>query len=103
MAAFDHVLGRYVKQETDDRAIAACLVAWGTNMGLGKMGDLSDIGYPSLSATSDNFIRLETLRAANDLVSNALAELPIFRQYDLGETLHSSSDGQKFGDSSPGR
>jgi hypothetical protein len=62
MDAFDHVLGRYTKQEADDRTITACLVAWGTNMGLGRMGDISDIGYQSLAATSDNFIRLETLR-----------------------------------------
>ena len=39
---------------------------------------------------------METLRHANDRVSNALAALPIFRQYDLGDALHSSSDGQKF-------
>jgi TnpA family transposase len=65
-------------------------------MGLGRMGDLCDIGYPLLALTSDNFIRLETLREANDRVSNATSELPIFRHYDMGETLHSSSDGQKF-------
>jgi TnpA family transposase len=96
MEAFDHVLGRYAKQAADDRNIIACLVAWGTNMGLGRMGDLSDVGYQALSTTSDNFIRLETLREANDRVSNATSELPIFRHYDLGGVLHSSSDGQKF-------
>jgi TnpA family transposase len=96
MEAFDHVLGRYAKQALDDRNIIACLVAWGTNMGLGRMGDLSDIGYQTLSTTSDNFIRLETLREANDIVSNATAALPMFRHYDIGGVLHSSSDGQKF-------
>ena len=96
MEAFDHTLGRYVKREADNRAVTACLIAWSTNMGLGKMGELSDIGYHTLSTTSDNFIRLETLREANDRVSNAIAGLPIFAYYDIGETLHSSSDGQKF-------
>jgi hypothetical protein len=96
MDAFDHVLGRYGKQEADDLTLAACLMAWGTNMGLGRMGEVSDIGYQALSTTSDNFIRLETLKAANDRVSNAIAELPIFGQYDIGEAIHSSSDGQKF-------
>jgi TnpA family transposase len=48
------------------------------------------------AAASDNFIRLETLREANDRVSNSIAELPIFRYYDIDEALHSSSDGQKF-------
>ncbi len=96
MDAFDHVLGRYAKQAADERNITACLVAWGTNMGLGRMGDISDVGYHALSTTSDNFIRLETLREANDLISNATSELPIFRHYDIGGVLHSSSDGQKF-------
>ena len=96
MEAFDHVLGRYAKQAADDRTIIACLVAWGTNMGLGRMGDISDVGYPALATTSENFIRLETLREANDRVSNATAALPMFRQYDIGGVVHSSSDGQKF-------
>jgi len=96
MEAFEHVLGRYAKQKADDRVITACLVAWGTNMGLGRMGEISDIGYDILAMTSDNFIRLETLREANDCISNAIAQLPIFRHYNLGDVLHSSSDGQKF-------
>ncbi len=94
--AFEHLLGRYTKQDADERTIMASLIAWGTNMGLGRMGETSDVGYYTLAATSDNFIRLETLREANDLVSNAFAELPIFRHYDIGNALHSSSDGQKF-------
>ena len=94
--AFDHVLGRYAKQGADDRVLIACLIAWGTNLGLGRMGEISDIGHALLAATSDNFIRLETLREANDRVSNTIAELPIFRHYAIDEALHSSSDGQKF-------
>jgi len=96
MDAFEHVLGRYVKTKVDERAISACLTAWGTNTGLGRMGQISDIGYNILASTSDNFIRLETLREANDLVTNDIAELPIFHEYDIGGAVHSSSDGQKF-------
>jgi hypothetical protein len=29
-------------------------------------------------------------------ISHAIAELAIFRHYDIGDSLHSSSDGQKF-------
>ena len=96
MEHFDHVMGRYVKKEFDETAITACLIAWATNMGLGRMGEISDVGYNVLAATSDNFIRLETLKSANDCVSNAIAEFPIMRHYDIAETVHSSSDGQKF-------
>jgi TnpA family transposase len=95
LEAFEHLRGRYVKQRADHGTLVACLLAWGTNTGLSKMGEISDIGYPTLLATSENYIRLETLRAANDQVSNALAALPIFRYYDLDGSLHSSSDSQK--------
>jgi TnpA family transposase len=96
MACFEHVLRRYRKQAADDHRIAACVIAWGTNLGLGRMGEISDIGFDSLRRTSENFLRLETLKAANDCVSNAIAALVIFRQYDVGGVVHSSSDGQKF-------
>ena len=65
-------------------------------MGLGRMGTISDVSFPTLADASDNFIRLETLQAANDAVSNATAELPIFRRYNIDGSVHSSSDGQKF-------
>jgi TnpA family transposase len=94
--AFEHVLGRYQKQTVDDRVMIACLIAWGNNMGMGRMGQVSDINYQLLASTSDNFIRLETLKEANDLISNAIAELSIFHHYDIDSTIHSSSDGQKF-------
>lgn len=82
--AFDHVLGRYTRQTIDPHILTACLMAWGT------------IDYQALVGASDNFIRLETLKEANDLVSNAIAALPIFAYYDIGDAVHSSSDGQKF-------
>jgi len=96
MDAFTHVLGRFARQSPDVPALIACLVAWGTNMGIARMGQISDIGYNTLSSMSDNFLRPETLREANDIVSNATAVLTIFRHYDIGDTVHSSSDGQKF-------
>jgi TnpA family transposase len=96
MACFEHILGRYSKQAVDHRVLSACLIAWGTNMGLGRMGEISDISFDTLLRTSENFLRPETLKAANDSISNAIATLPIFRYYDLGAVIHSSSDGQKF-------
>ena len=96
MDAFEHVLGRYVKSPAEEPALTAGLLAWGTNMGLGRMGQISDIEYHTLATTSDNFIRLETLREANDRVTNVIAQMPIFHQYDIGDQVHSSSDGQKY-------
>ena len=96
MTCFEHVLGRYSKQAADERTMSACLIAWATNMGLGRMGDISDIPFATLASTSENFLRPETLKAANDCVSNAIAALTMFRHYDIGALVHSSSDGQKF-------
>jgi TnpA family transposase len=96
MKEFTHVLHRYAGRQADNRILIACILAWGTNMGLGRMGQTSDIDYQSLAATSNNFVRLETLQKANDVVANAIAQLPIFQQYHIGDTIHSSSDGQKF-------
>jgi TnpA family transposase len=94
LSAFTHVLGRYVKQEADPRLLLACVVAMGTNMGLWKMADVSGFGYSSLLTTSRNFLRAETLHAANDAVSNATAALAMFDQFDIDGLKHSRSDGQ---------
>ena len=46
--AFEHVLGRHAKQEADNHILTACLIAWATNMGLGRMGEISDISFHTL-------------------------------------------------------
>lgn len=94
--AFTHVLDRYAKHDPHPREILACVVAMGTNMGLWKMAAVSGLGHPLLMSTARNYLRLETLRAANDAIGNAIAALPTFHQYDIGEQVHSSSDGQRF-------
>ena len=93
---FTHVLHRYAGRTADEQTLIACIIAWATNMGLGRMGQISDVPYQTLATTSNNFIRLETLQKANDVVVNAIAQLLIFQQYHIGDTIHSSSDGQKF-------
>ena len=98
MGAFTHILGRYVKKDPEDDAIAGAVIAMATNKGLFKMAESSDMSYQDLFSASKNYLRLETLKNANDMISNALAELPIFRHFDVEEgIIHSSSDGQKFG------
>jgi TnpA family transposase len=93
---FTHILQRYVKTPLDRHAVVACLIAYGTNIGLGKMGAISDMSYQTLFTAANNFLRPETVREGNDRVSNATAKLPIFRHYNIDDMIHSSSDGQKF-------
>ncbi|MFC6280023.1 MULTISPECIES: Tn3 family transposase [Polaromonas] len=91
-----HVLDRYVKQAPDPRALLACIVAMGTNMGLWKMAEVCGISHASLETTARNFLRGQTLHAANDAICNATAALPAFHFYDIHGEVHSSSDGQRM-------
>nr|WP_295085862.1 Tn3 family transposase [uncultured Roseateles sp.] len=96
LGGFTHVLDRYIKHKPDPREILACVVALGTNMGLWKMAEVSGLSFSSLQTAARNFLRPETLRAANDAISNAIATLPAFHLFDIRDEIHSSSDGQRF-------
>src|SRR5260370_39804709 len=96
LQAFTHVLGRYAKHDADPRQILACIVAMGTNMGLRKMAEVSGLSHTSLMTTARNFLRPETVHAANDSISNTTASLPAFHLFDIRDEIHSSSDGQRF-------
>jgi TnpA family transposase len=96
LRAFTHILERYVKHESDPLEILACVVAMGTNMGLWKMAEVASLSHPALMTTARNYLRLETLHAANDVICNAIAALPVFHQYDIQDEMHSSSDGQRI-------
>src|SRR5262249_3954446 len=96
LRAFTHVLERYVKHEPDPREILAGVVALGTNMGLWKMAEVANLSHSALMTTARNYLRLETLHAANDAICNAIAALPVFHWYDIQDQMHSSSDGQRI-------
>nr|WP_281363695.1 Tn3 family transposase [Paraburkholderia ultramafica] len=94
--AFTHVLERYVKHEADPCELLACVIAMGTNMGLRKMAEISGLSYATLVSCAHNYLRIETIHAANDAISNATAGLPAFHLFNIGDQIHSSSDGQRF-------
>ena len=96
LEAFEHILNRSVKNPPDLREILACVVAYGTNMGLGKMAEVSGLNHASLISTARSYLRPETVHAANDAISNATAALPAFKLFNIRDELHSSSDGQRF-------
>lgn len=97
MDAFTHVRSRYAKTQADEDSIFACITANATNYGILQMAEISDINYTRLLATSKNFIRLETLKNANDILVNSLSNLPIFKHWNLLENiLVSSLDGKKY-------
>jgi hypothetical protein len=96
-SAFSHLVNRYAKTDADTKRITACLVAFGENIGLSKMAAISDVPLQDLITTAQNFIRLETLKPGNDLITNSLAKLPVFQYYNIEEEIiHGSLDGQKY-------
>ena len=94
---FTHIKPHYAKSKMDEISIFAALVANGTNLGIDKMAMLCDLNFNDLNNADKNYIRLSTLRAANDRVSNAISKLPIFRCWNLmDDLLLATADGQKM-------
>lgn len=77
MDCFTHISPHKSRRKADD-VLFGCLIAWGTNMGLGRMGECSDLDYNALLGCSNSFLRLETLQKANDRISDAISSQPIF-------------------------
>lgn len=97
LESFAHIQQRYTKNQPDNTHILACLIAYGERIGIHSMADISDMKYHLLRTSSKSYIRLDTLRKANDIIANAISELPLFQHYNLNiDSLHASADGQKF-------
>jgi len=98
MDEFTHILGKNATDVIPKQQLIAAILALGTNHGVGKMAQISDITVHQLKAAVNNFIRNETLEKANTKIVNATSKLPMFQYYNIEEDqIHSSSDGQKFG------
>ena len=96
MESFINIKTHYAKTRQDIQATLACIIANATSLGTYKMGNSSDIPYCFLQPIEQNLIRLDTLRAANDCISNKFPELLVYPYYHLDNQLHGSADGQKF-------
>ena len=98
MSALTPLQPRYAKQAADENSLLAVITAQAMNHGNFLMSRTSDITYSALETTHQQYLRLATLQAANDMISNAISELPIFPHYSFDlVTLYASVDGQKFG------
>lgn len=97
LSSFSHLLSRFGKVEPQIPLLIGCMLAFGENIGIRQMAEMSDLSLQELLTTAHDFVRLETLKPANDLVTNAAARLPIFKFYNIEEEIiHGSVDGQKF-------
>lgn len=97
MSVFTHIKPYDAKDTLDPTAIMACIIANATNLGIYKMAESSDLSYQRMYTQSKNFLRLETLKEANNEVTNAIANLPIFKYWNIHDDyIHGSVDGQKY-------
>lgn len=97
LGAFTHLFGTNVKRQTDKQKLIACIVAFGTNYGIGRMAGISDMSYQDLVITANSLIYLDTLKEANRRIVNKTRTLPLYEHYNLQpDVVHSSSDGQKY-------
>jgi TnpA family transposase len=88
---------RYAKQVSDENSLMAVIIAQAMNHGNLVMSRTSDISYRVLETTYQQYLRQASLQAANDRISNIIAELPIFPYYSFDpDELYCSVDGQKF-------
>jgi TnpA family transposase len=102
LAALTPLQPRYAKRIADDDSLTAVILGQALNHGNLGMAETSDIPYHVLEATHQQHLRLSTLRAANDRVSNFIAGLGIFPLYSFDPAvLYGSVDGQKFTSADP--
>jgi len=97
LSAMTPLQPRYAKQSADSDNLTAVILAQAMNHGNLVMARTSDVPYHVLETTYRQYLRQASLQAANDRISNAIAELPIFPHYSFDlDVLYGSVDGQKF-------
>ena len=95
---FTHMKGRYAKKKKPIAlAIIASLLAEAFGIGTMKMAEMSDIGFNLLRSTREDFVRVDTLCLVNDWIANYIHSLPIFKLWNLLDSMIlADADGQKF-------
>ena len=94
--AFTHLSERQAKVENFEVSLCATLVGEACNIGLEPVTrpDVPALRRDRLSWVGQNFIRPETIEAANALIVSAHNRLPIVEHWGSGEVA--SADGMRF-------
>lgn len=97
LSALTPLQPRYVKHGAETNSLMAVITAMAMNHGIRVMARTSDLSHRVLENAHRQYLRLATLQAANDCISNAIAKLSIFEHFSFDmEVLYGSVDGQKF-------
>jgi hypothetical protein len=76
--------------------LSAGILANAIRMGGRKMGDASDLNGSTLLTTEANYIFIENLRLATDLINNKTATFEIFEKWYVNSIVHGSLDALKL-------
>ncbi|MFA6060545.1 MAG: Tn3 family transposase [Taibaiella sp.] len=96
LQAFDPVTPRGHKSNRDPTLIMAVVLANAIRIGTRKMAENSDLNLSELLTAESAYVRVETLKKAIDIINNAAAKLPIFKEWHINGVLHGSMDGTKI-------
>ena len=94
--AFDPILPRGTRNKKDFQLIMAAVLANAIRIGTRQMAATSNLSESPLLTAEGSYVRTETLQKAIDMVNNAVAELPIFREWYINNIPHASLDGMKI-------
>jgi TnpA family transposase len=97
LSAFTPLQPLYNKHKADFNNLIAVMISQATNIGNHKMAQTSDCVYYTLESTYKQYMRLATLKKANEIIANHIALLSIFPHYTFDlDVIYGAVDGQKF-------
>lgn len=93
--SFESILAKYKKGKQDTSLIMAVVLANAIRIGSRKISTISDLNESSLVTAEAAYVRKETLVDAINVVNEAAARLPIYKEWYIDSILHGSIDGMK--------
>ncbi|MBY0282107.1 MAG: Tn3 family transposase [Alphaproteobacteria bacterium] len=96
LKAFESILPKGTQIPPILEYIGAAAYANAARMGVNKMASSSDLNESKLITTEANYIRVETVQAAIDIINNATAKFPIFDKWYLQSIVHGTFDALKL-------
>lgn len=97
LSALTPLQPRYAKHGDLDNCLLAILIGQAMNFDDSSMAETSGIQREKLQGVHATHFRLATLKAASDLISNAIKQLPIYPDYSIDlEFIYGAVDGQKY-------
>lgn len=88
----------YIKHRVPEPLLLiGCILAEALGFGIKVMSRMSNVSFNQLQTIDENFLYVENLRHANDVVSNYIHRQPISRVWDLlANEIVGDADGQKY-------